>query len=138
MSIGHRNKHDTMLFNLSASALARLMQTHTDTHFIYNEYSSRRTIEQAELMRRCRGRSHSCTPTLRSVLACLTLHLCVGGAVVVVMGGGVGYGMSSIRLYTAPDHQCCILLSRSSPDCLQRDSLEVIHGSVDAITWLVA
>lgn len=68
-----------MLFNLSASALARLMQTHTDTHSIYNESSSSRTIEQAELMRRCRGRSHSCTPTLRSVLACLTLHLCVGG-----------------------------------------------------------
>ncbi len=46
--------------------------------------------------------------------------------------------MPRIRLYTAPERQCSILFFNSSPDCLWRDSLEVIHGSVDAITWPVA
>lgn len=35
-------------------------------------------------------------------------------------------------------HQCNILFFSSSADCLKRDSHEVIHSSLDAITWLVA
>lgn len=35
-------------------------------------------------------------------------------------------------------HHCNVLFFSSSADCLKRDSHEVIHSSLDAITWLVA
>lgn len=66
-------------------------------------------------------------PTLGSVLACLMLQVCVGG-----------YGMPRIRLYVDSERQCSTLFFSPSPDCLRRDSLEVIHGSAHAITWPMA